>query len=142
MDLSRLGSGVYRLRTFNNESVYLSGKLFHALKQARKISSEICLEYLKDMGGVLDWYPVDVEQHEHYHGSQTKELLKFFYETNCNLSISGYKKFEIITGVSAGRIQDAIRRADSESFKPLSTHAHLFIRYKVALYNSKRSCNI
>lgn len=137
MDLSRLGSGVYRFRQNSEDFSFVSGKLHHALNQAKRFSPEATLDYLKEVDGIIDWHPVNVEQHEHYHGAQTKELLKFFYDTNCALSITGYKKFEIITGVSAGRIQDAIRRADSESFKPLSAHAHLFVKYKVSLYLSK-----
>lgn len=131
MDLSRLGSGVYRVKIEGEEDRLISGKLYHVLQIARDISDDFTLEYLSINGSAIDWKEVCVEKHQHYHGEQAVLLLQWFYHLDCGLSTSGFKRFERITGVSAGRIQDALRRADTISHKPLSAQAMLYITYKI-----------
>ncbi|UUA75174.1 hypothetical protein [Cellvibrio sp. QJXJ] len=134
MDLSRIGSGVYRIVIAGREDQLVSGKLFHVIQLAKELSAEYTLQYLVEVEGELTWRQVNVEDHHHYHGDQSKLLLQWFYSLRCALSKFGYKRFEMITGVSAGRIQDAMRRADTVSHKPLSTQAILYIEYKVKQY--------
>lgn len=134
MDLSRIGSGVYRIVISGCEDRFVSGKLFHVIQLAKDLATEYTLLYLVEFEGKLTWREVNVDVHHHYHGDQTILLLQWFYSLNCSQSRFGFKRFEMITGVSAGRIQDAMRRADTISHKPLSSQAILFIDYKVKEY--------
>lgn len=133
MDLSRIGSGVYRLKIEGEEDQLVSGKLYHVMQLASEVGSNK-VEYLTTIDGKLTWNEVNVDKHLHYHGEQTKLLCHWFYVLGCGLSKFGFRRFEQITGVSAGRIQDAMRRADTISHKPLSSQALLFIDYKVKEY--------
>lgn len=101
------------------------------MQSARETSDDFTLEYLSINGSAIEWKEVCVEKHQHYHGEQAVLLLQWFYHLDCGLSTAGFKRFERITGVSAGRIQDALRRADTISHKPLSAQAMLYITYKI-----------
>lgn len=131
MELSRIGGGVYKICLEDGSSRLVSGKLSHVNDIAKAFGLPYTIKYLHENGQTLSWHPVSVEKHLHYHGPQLIELLQWFHQLDCPLGKPGFQRFAKITGVSAGRIQDAMRRADTSGHKPLSHQAMLYLRYKV-----------
>lgn len=137
-ELSRISSGVYRIVPSDGQaSILLSGKLYDVQARAEELFSDPVVHYLVSTDSGTDWEQVNVTEHRHYHGEGQKKLLSWFYQLNCPMAENGFRRFAHITGVSAGRIKDALRRADTASFKPLSEQALLFLQHQVTDYLAK-----
>ena len=128
-DLSRINSGVYRLVSPGHKGCrrVVSGKLCHVMSLAKSNSQESIVEYLQ--GG--KWRKVDADLYEHYHGEQQKRLLHWFYLLKLPKSTAGEKCFGNITGLSLGRVHDAMRSPTSKHYTPFTDAAMQYLDYMV-----------
>jgi|GEM_PF-5021279 len=115
--------GVYRVA---GSSEYASGSLYTVLQV-------YCEHQLMYLDCDMNWCPVNVLRHQHYHGSQQLTLLSYMHTLDCPSSDIGYTILADHLSLPMSRIKNALRSPITKGYRPFSESAFRFIQYQFAL---------